>query len=197
MATTHYSFPTINGTDTIDGVNAINGLANAVDAALFQVSQEGGEPGTNSITTSMIQNGAVTSDKLNSTVQSQITQGVNAAATANSANSTATSVKNSFEAAPISVGSGMTGDSTAYAWGNVVSVQLSATGIPGNTRTVVGQINSAYAPTRTLTGLCMSGAGDKPVGFLQVTATGEVAVNMLTAEATDPVGNLVYVCDRF
>ena len=34
MATTHYSFPTINGTDTIDGVNAINGLANAVDTPL-------------------------------------------------------------------------------------------------------------------------------------------------------------------
>ena len=79
MATTHYSFPTINGTDTIDGVNAINGLANAVDTALYQVEQEGGgTPGANSINTSMIQNGAVTTEKLASTVQSQIQQGVNA-----------------------------------------------------------------------------------------------------------------------
>lgn len=38
MATTHYNFPTIVGTDTIDGVNAINGLANAVDAALYGVA---------------------------------------------------------------------------------------------------------------------------------------------------------------
>lgn len=38
MATSHYNFPTINGTDTIDGVNAINGLANSVDAALFGVA---------------------------------------------------------------------------------------------------------------------------------------------------------------
>lgn len=38
MATTHYNFPTIVGTDTIDGVNAINGLANSVDAALFGVA---------------------------------------------------------------------------------------------------------------------------------------------------------------
>ena len=38
MATSHYSLPTINGTDTIDGVNAINGLANAVDTALYQVA---------------------------------------------------------------------------------------------------------------------------------------------------------------
>lgn len=86
MATTHYSFPTINGTDTIDGVNAINGLANAVDTALYQVEQEGGgTPGANSISTSMIQNGAVTTEKLNSTVQSQIQQGVNAETTAQQA----------------------------------------------------------------------------------------------------------------
>lgn len=38
MATIHYNFPTITGTDTIDGVNAINGLANAVDAALYGVA---------------------------------------------------------------------------------------------------------------------------------------------------------------
>lgn len=40
MATTHYNFPTIVGTDTIDGVNAINGLANAVDAALHGVAND-------------------------------------------------------------------------------------------------------------------------------------------------------------
>lgn len=40
MATAHYNFPTIVGTDTIDGVNAINGLANSVDAALFSVAGE-------------------------------------------------------------------------------------------------------------------------------------------------------------
>lgn len=40
MATAHYNFPTINGTDTIDGVNAINGLANSVDVALFGVAGE-------------------------------------------------------------------------------------------------------------------------------------------------------------
>lgn len=40
MATSRYNFPTINGTDTIDAVNAINGLANAIDAALFRVAGE-------------------------------------------------------------------------------------------------------------------------------------------------------------
>ena len=38
MATTNYNFPTIQATDKIDGVNAINGLANAVDASLKQVA---------------------------------------------------------------------------------------------------------------------------------------------------------------
>lgn len=99
MATTHYSFPTINGTDTIDGVNAINGLANAVDTALYQVEQEGGgTPGENSINTTMIQNGAVTTEKLASAVQSQIQQGVNAETTAQQAltavNATPTQVAN-------------------------------------------------------------------------------------------------------
>lgn len=40
MATNHYSLPTIVGTDTIDGVNAINGLANAVDTALYDVASK-------------------------------------------------------------------------------------------------------------------------------------------------------------
>lgn len=122
MATTHYSFPTINGTDTIDGVNAINGLANAVDTALYQVEQEGGStPGANSINTSMIQNGAVTTEKLNSTVQSQIQQGVNAQTTANQAlaavNATPTSVLKSTSQGTI----------RAHKYGPLVIIQFHGT----------------------------------------------------------------------
>lgn len=40
MATTNYGFPTIEGTDTADGVSAINGLANSVDAALKVVENK-------------------------------------------------------------------------------------------------------------------------------------------------------------
>lgn len=45
MATTNYGFPTIQSTDKINGVSAINGLANAVDTALKTVDDKasGGE----------------------------------------------------------------------------------------------------------------------------------------------------------
>ena len=124
MATTHYSFPTINGTDTIDGVNAINGLANAVDTALYQVEQEGGgTPGANSVNTAAIQNGAVTTEKLNSTVQNQIQQGVNAQTTAQQAlaavNATPTSVLKSTSQGTI----------RAHKYGPLVIIQFHGTNL--------------------------------------------------------------------
>lgn len=141
MATTHYSFPTINGTDTIDGVNAINGLANAVDTALYQVEQEGGAPGANSITTSMIQNGAVTTEKLASAVQSQIQQGVNAQTTAQQA-------LDAVNANPTSVlGTTSQGTIRAYKYGPLVVIQFYGTNMSmsqnGND---VGTVQSSAFP---------------------------------------------------
>nr|DAT25916.1 MAG TPA: hypothetical protein [Caudoviricetes sp.] len=45
MATTNYQFPTITAEDTINGVTAINNLADAVDSALKEVDDKasGGE----------------------------------------------------------------------------------------------------------------------------------------------------------
>ena len=143
MATTHYSFPTINGTDTIDGVNAINGLANAVDTALYQVEQEGGSaPGANSITTSMIQNGAVTTEKLASTVRSQIQQGVNAQTTAQQAldavNATPTSV----------VASTSQGTIRAHKYGPLVVIQFYGQNMNLTTgANNVGSVQSNAAPS--------------------------------------------------
>jgi hypothetical protein len=42
MATTNFNLPTIEDTDKIDGVSAINGLANAVDTVLETISSESG-----------------------------------------------------------------------------------------------------------------------------------------------------------
>lgn len=207
MATTHYAFPTINGSDTIDGVNAINGLANAVDSALYNVEQTSGStPGANSVSTTAIQNGAVTNEKLSTSLQSQIQQGVSAAttaqsaqSTAQSAQSTANSVNNAWTQNPQSIGQSMNGNSAVYIWGNVVSVQLEAQNVPGNSKTLIGRISSTYAPTRKLTGACVSSAtGQNHTGYLQVDTSGNIYVNMLTGSSTneDPTGCLMYLTDR-
>lgn len=106
MATTHYNFPTIVGTDTIDGVNAINGLANAVDAALYGVAGDmpeqyelpiagttslGGVRGAGQISVNpatgdmSINSGAISSTNLNSSLQASIGEGSSALASISAA----------------------------------------------------------------------------------------------------------------
>lgn len=211
MATSHYNFPTINGTDTIDGVNAINGLANSVDAALFGVAgsipQEytlpiagttslGGVRGSGDIsvnaasgdmtlndgtvtaskltagavTTDKVLNGAVTTEKLASGVATQVNNGNNAW------------VQWSGEASAI--GTAMTSGCTAYAWGNVVTVECSGVSVPGNQKTQIGTLGAQYAPAVTTTGLVMSASsGSNRTGFLQVDTSGNVFVNMVTGQS--------------
>lgn len=171
MATTHYSFPTINGTDTIDGVNAINGLANAVDTALYQVEQEGGSaPGANSITTSMIQNGAVTTEKLASAVQSQIQQGVNAQTTAQQAlaavNATPTSV----------VASTSQGTIRAHKYGPLVVIQFYGTNMTLTTGgNDVGMVQSNVAPSAQVESAASVNNASTACG-LYVTSDGRIGV---------------------
>ena len=211
MATSHYNFPTINGTDTIDGVNAINGLANSVDAALFGVAgsipQEytlpvagttslGGVRGSGDIsvnastgdmalndgtvtagkihpgadTTVKLLNGAVTSEKLASGVATQINNGNNAW------------VQWSGETSAI--GTAMTSGCTAYAWGNVVTVECSGVSVPGNQKTQIGTLGAPYAPPVTVTGLVAStSSGSNRTGFLQVDTSGNVFINMVTGQS--------------
>lgn len=171
MATTHYSFPTINGTDTIDGVNAINGLANAVDTALYQVEQEGGgTPGANSINTSMIQNGAVTTEKLNSTVQSQIQQGVNAESTAQQAlaavNATPTSV----------VASTSQGTIRAHKYGPLVIIQFYGTNMSITAgANDVGRVQSNASPASQVEN-ATSLTNANSVSGIYVTADGRIGL---------------------
>lgn len=211
MATSHYNFPTINGTDTIDGVNAINGLANSVDAALFGVAGSipeeytlpiagttslGGVRGSGDIsvnaktgdmalndgtvtagkltagavTTDKVLNGAITSEKLASGVATQVNNGNNAW------------VQWSGETSAI--GTAMTSGCTAYAWGNVVTVECSNVSVPGNQKTQIGTLGAQYAPAVTATGLVASFSnGSTRTGFLQVDASGNVFINMLTGQS--------------
>lgn len=171
MTTTHYSFPTINGTDTIDGVNAINGLANAVDTALYQVSQEGGSaPGANSVTSTMIQNGAVTtekihngavtSDKLDSAVQSQIQQGVNA--------------NTNFTATP-SAASGLPSGAKAHRWGPLVAVHYSGFKSLNNGGNDLGTMPSNMRPSAQCSAACAVNGGNGAC-YLYVTAGGQLGI---------------------
>lgn len=211
MATSHYNFPTINGTDTIDGVNAINGLANSVDAALFGVAgstpQEytlpiagttsiGGVRGSGDIsvnastgdmtlndgtvtagkltagavTTDKVVNGAVTSEKLASGVATQVNNGNNAWV--------------QWSGETTAIGTAMTSGCTAYAWGNVVTVECSGVSVPGNQKTQIGTLGAQYAPAVTATGLvASSSSGSTRTGFLQVDTSGNVFINMSTGQS--------------
>ena len=86
MATEYYSLPTINGADTIDGVNAINGLANATDAALRSVANS--IPSLDNVNAQL----ATLSQQVgtaNTTANAASTAAANAQSTATLANSTA------------------------------------------------------------------------------------------------------------
>lgn len=211
MATTHYNFPTVNGTDTIDGVNAINGLANSVDAALFGVAgsipQEyalpiagttslGGVRGSGDISVNAstgdmtLNDGTVTAGKL--TAGAVTTDKVlNGAVTGEKlASGVATQVNNGNNAwvqwsgETSAIGTAMSSGCTAYAWGNVVTVACSAVSVPGNQKTQIGTLGAQYAPAAAMTGLALStNSGVSRTGFLQVDTSGNVFINMVTGQS--------------
>ena len=219
MATSHYNFPTINGTDTIDGVNAINGLANSVDAALFGVA--GGIPeayalpiaGTTSlggvrgsgdisvnattgdmalndgtvaaskltagaVTTDKVLNGAVTGEKLASGVATQINNGNNAWV--------------QWSGETRAIGTAMSSNCAAHAWGNVVTVECHGVSVPGNQRTQIGTLGAQYAPAVETTGLVTSTySGEHRTGFIKVDTSGNVFINMVGQSETEVVAGIL------
>ena len=201
MATTHYSFPTINGTDTIDGVNAINGLANAVDTALYQVEQEGGgTPGANSINTSMIQDGAVTETKLASAVTSKINQGVSAASTAESAQTTAESALSQIGAVTQTQTTG-TGGTAIYVYNPntkllVIRGYGSGLTIPSGEGLSLGTIPSNLRPARQYeSGVIGNASGGGSLLTLSANVDGNLLIRNQTTSNLDGVmynGQVVY-----
>lgn len=223
MATSHYNFPTINGTDTIDGVNAINGLATSVDAALFGVAgsipQEytlpiagttslGGVRGSGDISVNAstgdmtLNDGTVTAGKL--TAGAVTTDKVlNGAVTSEKlASGVATQVNNGNNAwvqwsgENSAIGTAMTSGCAAYAWGNVVTVACSGVAVPGNQKTQIGTLGAQYAPAVTTTGLVVSSSsGSNRTGFLQVDTSGNVFINMVTGQSQteDATGVLTFL----
>lgn len=223
MATSHYNFPTINGTDTIDGVNAINGLANSVDAALFGVAgsipQEyklpiagttslGGVRGSGDISVNAstgdmtLNDGTVTTSKL--TAGAVTTDMVlNGAVTSEKlASGVATQINNGNNAwvqwsgETSTIGTAMTSGCTAYAWGKVVTVECSGVSVPGNQKTRIGTLGAQYAPAKTATGSATSSSsGVNRTGYLQVDTDGNVYINMVTGSSAteDATGTLTYL----
>ena len=223
MATSHYNFPTINGTDTIDGVNAINGLANSVDAALFGVAgsipQEytlpiagttslGGVRGSGDISVNAntgdmaLNDGTVTASKL--TAGAVTTDKVlNGAVTSEKlASGVATQINNGnnswtqWSAAPVTIDSAMDTGCSAYAWGKVVTVRCSGVSVTGNQRKQIGTLGTQYAPAVEVTGLVMSTySGVARTGFIKVDTSGNVFINMMTglAETEEVTGVLTFL----
>lgn len=201
MATTHYSFPTINGTDTIDGVNAINGLANAVDTALYNVEQEGGgTPGANTITTNMIQDGAVTETKLASAVTTKINQGVSAASTAESAQSTAQSALSQIGEVTQTQTTG-TGGTANYVYNpntKLVVIRGYGTGldITSGQELSLGTIPSNLRPARQYeSGVIGAASGGGALLTLSANTNGNLVIRNQTQNTLNSVmynGQLVY-----
>lgn len=185
MATTYYNLPTINGADTIDGVNAINGLANSTDAALRQVQNQ--IPDLTSISSQVTQ-ATSTANTAMSTATQAATNAGNALTAASQAQSAAEAVSTEWNAAPVNVLNDtvqayVTSSTalTAYQWGHVVTVKLAnVQNLPYNTAVTIGHLKAGSWPASTdFLGTITGVAGDAPWGFVRIQASdGAIIVNM-------------------
>ena len=223
MSTSRYNFPTINGTDTFDGVNAINGLANSVDAALFGVAGSipeeytlpiagttslGGVRGSGDISVNAstgdmtLNDGTVTAGKLAAgavTTDKMLNGGVTSEKLASGV---ATQINNGNNAwvqwsgETSAIGTAMTSGCTARAWGKLVTVVCSGVSVIGNQKVQIGTLGVQYAPAVTTTGAAVSAAsGSNRTGFLQVDTSGNVFINMVTGhpETESATGVLTFL----
>lgn len=211
MATNYYSLPTINGTDTIDCVNAINGLATATDTTLHNIAGDIGDVAT---LDAKVTNLTTTLNETTTTANTAYTTANQASSLATTANSTANTALNkantalaAFESTPVSV---LTSYVSTYvldpskfsvtSWGHVVQIRITG-GITLNTTSLVtvGQINSKYAPNNdVLFSYNQYVNSENPAipWFMRVTTTGEIQIHCMdmgTLSTFDPECNAIYL----
>lgn len=178
MSTTHYEFPTVNGADPISFVDTFNGLANAVDSALYTVDSTVSGQSTDiqtALDNAASASTAATAASTNAAA-AQATAG-SAVNTANSAVSTASSAANAlvefeqkFNLVPNTVSSGMAATGWTYSLtlaqssdGSIFKFYGSATAPQGTSKSMTrvaipgGSGNYAYG---VATGLTLNDAPD-------------------------------------
>lgn len=106
------------------------------------------------------------------------------------------SLTEQWGATPASIGSALLSGCHVSAWGKAVTVTCSGVSVPGNVKTQIGTIGAQYAPAVVTTGLVTSSrSGANRTGYLQVSTSGNVSINMSTGEssAEDATGVLTYL----
>ena len=193
MATTHYDFPTINGADAIDGVNAINGLANAVDTALFTIDSALGTAETDiaqAIADAASASTAATAASTNAAA-AQATAG-SAVNTANAAANTASATANAlidfeqkFNLVPNTVTSGLAMNGWTYSF-------TLAQNSDGSIFKFYGSATSSQNTSKTMTRVSIpGGSGSYAYGV----ATG-LTLNIAPDSAYQVTPGGIYYSDR-
>lgn len=183
MATTYYNLPTVNGSDTADFVNAINGLATATDAALRNVAND--IPNIDTINSQIATiNSEITNIK--ATLTTTTSTANNALNTAQTALSTAQNITAAWKASPLdilqdSAPNFITNPANLEAklWGNIVTVKFAASNLPYGVRSEIGHIKAGYYPMSSLLiAVLQQQTEGSPWAFFTIDNTdGTIAIN--------------------
>lgn len=185
---------------TLGGVKVGDGLAIDRDGVLSVA--ERGVP-ANSVTTGTIANGAVTTDKLAASAVTSdklagesVTNDKLSKAVAQDMADTkakAEAVYNGFNGSPVVAGSLSSGSGGIETWGKLVILHLNAINVPSASRTLVGNVTSAFRPRSETVGTVAALDGSEAVvGFIRVDTAGNVYINPGNKSNLTWDGTLVY-----
>ena len=185
---------------TLGGVKVGDGLAIDRDGVLSV--EEKGVP-ANSVTTGTIANGAVTSDKLaasavtadklagESVTNDKLSKAV--AQDLADAKSKAVAAYDGFNGSPVVAGSLSSGKGSIETWGKLVILHLNEINVPSDSRTLVGNVTSAFRPSSETVGTVVAMYGSAAVvGFARVDTAGNVYINPGSKSNLNWAGTLVY-----